>query len=149
MKIESHTPFSVALRIKRLWSEGGTADIFKLHTADSDGLTIYFDDSELCASFTEAENVERVSWEDPSVGAWRVVVVRRDPQGNFSLMVDGDEVDFSPAISTAPFASEIVASVLSEGDANVFNALFSLSEFATYDRYLSDEEVSLLNDQIS
>ncbi len=149
IKFETYMDFSVVMEIRRFW-DSGTYDVFKLHTADSDGLTVYFEDDYLKASFSQDTNVERVEWQETSYGSWHLVIVRRDAEGNFSLVVDGTEVDtsvVSPLIST--FANEISSAVLSEGAGGEWNARFGLAEFAFFDRYLSDAEITLLASQIS
>ena len=149
IKFETYMPFSVAMQIRRFW-DSGTYDIFKLHTSDSDGLTIYFEDDYLKASFTQDSVVERLEWQETSYGSWHSVVVRRDPEGNFSLVVDGTEEDTTPASNNIrTFANEITLGVLGEGAASEFNPRFGLAEFGMFDRYLSDAEITLLNSQIS
>jgi hypothetical protein len=148
IKFETHMPFSVAMQIRRFW-DSGTYDIFKLHTSDSDGLTIYFEDDYLKASFTQGSVVERVEWQETSYGSWHSVVVRRDPEGNFSLVVDGTEQDTAATGNTSAFANEITLGVIGEGAASEFNPRFGLAEFGMFDRYLSDAEITLLDTQIS
>ena len=149
IKFETYMPFSVVMQIRRFW-DSGTYDIFKLHTSDSDGLTIYFEDDYLKASFTQGSVVERVEWQETNYGSWHSVVVRRDPGGNFSLVVDGTEQDTESASSSIlTFANEITLGVLGEGAAGEFNPRFGLAEFGMFDRYLSDAEITLLDTQIS
>ena len=148
LKIETYMPFSVVFNIRRFWNSG-TFDIFKLHNVDSDGLTVYFEDDYLKASFTNSTVVERVEWQETGYGEWHTVVVRRDANGNFSLVVDGVEEDVSAAAVVLPFENEISSSVLGHGAASEFNARFGLSQFAMFERYLEDNEITLLVSQLS
>tara|TARA_R110000868_G_scaffold85191_3_gene239741 strand:+ start:148 stop:1062 length:915 start_codon:yes stop_codon:yes gene_type:complete len=146
---ETYMDFSVVMQIRRFW-DSGTFDVFKLHTADSEGLTVYFEDSYLKSSFTQGTNVERVEWQETGYGSWHLIVIRRDAEGNFSLVVDDTEAD-SSATSTvlSAFTNEISTAVLSEGVGGTWNARFGLAELGFFDRYLSDGEITLLSSQIS
>ena len=147
-KVETHLPFSVAFKIRRFWNTG-TFDIYKLHSVDSDGLTVYFEDAYLKASFTAGSVVERLSWEESDIGAWNIIVIRRDPSGNFSMVVNGNEVDYTAASIDSAFGNEITVAALSEGSNGQWNSRFGLAEFCWFNRYLSDSEITLLNSQIS
>lgn len=147
-KIETHLAFSVVFKIRRFWNTG-TFEVYKLHSVDSDGLTVYFEDDYLKASFTAGSVVERLAWQESAVGEWNTVVIRRDPSANFSMVVNGSEVDSTAVAVDSVFENEITVAGLSEGSNGAWNPRFGLAEFCWFNRYLFDSEITLLNSQIS
>lgn len=148
-QFETHMEFSVVMQLRRFW-DSGRFDILKLHNSESEGLTVYFEDDYIKASFKEGDDTERVEWQETSYGDWHLVIVRRDPEGNFSLVVDSTEQDSIPVSPRrSVFTTPLESSVLSEGAISTWNARFGLAQFGFFDFYLTDAQITLLSSQIS
>lgn len=150
--LESHSPFSVFLQIRRFWtaSAGTDYDIFKILNATNQGLKIFYDGPAIKATFTDGSNTETVTWtESPTYGTWHKVVVRRDGANGLSLVINGTEESTATLALNVPFTTSMSSATFSEGAASTFNSRFGLAQFAFYNRRLSDTEITLLNSQIT
>ena len=149
--IEAYDKFSVALQVRRFWNNTGlTMDIFRLENASGYGLRVYYDGASIKADFTDGVATESVSYtESPAFGEWHVVVVRRDPAAGLVLNVDGVDIQTATISATRTFVDPVNVSSLGQGAGNTFNSRFALSHFAVFDRYLANNEITLLNSEIS
>ena len=153
-QIEYYTPFSIAMQVRRHWtaSSGTEYNIFSLLNTEStpQGLKIFYVDGKLRATFSDGNFTETVSFTETPFGNWKNVVVQRDPQTGFRLYVNGTLAE-TAAIndSLAPFANPTSVGTFGQGTASQYYARFSLSHFAYYDRFLSTNEISLLNSQLT
>ena len=147
--VEVYKPFSVLLKLRRFWNSG-TFDIFNIVNGDNEGLHIYYNDATIAASFNGGSFSELVSWTESPIGAWNWVVVRRDPTASLSIVGNG-------SLNTSSSAAVVVPSVFTEstsiarfgsGALGEYNARFGLAEFVFFERYLSNEEITLLAAQI-
>ena len=149
--IEVYDKFSVALQVRRFWNDNGvTMDIFRLENSDGYGLRVYYDGASIKADFTDGTATESVSYtESPAFGEWHVVVVRRNPESGFVLNVDGTDIETATISANRTFVNPVNTGSLGQGAGNTFNSRFALSHFAIFDRYLADNEITLLNSEIS
>ena len=149
--VEVYDKFSVALQVRRFWDDSGvTMDIFRLENSDGYGLRVYYDGPSIKADFTDGVSTESVSYtEVPAFGEWHVVVVRRDPEAGLVLNVDSVDVQTATISATRTFVDPVNLGRIGQGDGNTFNSRFALSHFAIFDRYLADNEITLLNSEIS
>ena len=149
--IEVYDKFSVALQVRRFWNDTGlTMDIFRLENSDGYGLHVYYDGDSIKADFTDGTNTESVSYtESPAFGDWHVVVVRRNPESGFVLNVDGTDIETATISATTTLTNQINVASIGQGDANTFASRFALAHYAFFDRYLTDNEITLLNSEIS
>ncbi|MEL0098116.1 MAG: hypothetical protein VW907_01005 [Opitutae bacterium] len=165
-EIEVYSDFSVLLQCRRFWtgtaSAGPAFDILRIETDEvaPKGLRIFYDGPAIKATFYDGTNTETVSWtESPAYGSWQWFVVRRDPTNGLSLVPPGSYsasnlVSDSEITATASATSLLTlpTSVMKLGQDDgdgTFNARFGLSEFAYFDRKLTDAEIVLLSMQIS
>ena len=114
--LESHSPFSVFLQIRRFWtaSAGTDYDIFKILNATNQGLKIFYDGPAIKATFTDGSNTETVTWtESPTYGTWHKVVVRRDGANGLSLVINGTEESTRPCFERSVYA--FIIRTFSEG----------------------------------
>jgi hypothetical protein len=153
-QIEYYTPFSVAMQVRRHWtaSSGTEYNIFSLLNTEGtpQGLKIFYVDGKLRATFSDGNFTETVSFTETPFGNWKNVVVQRDPQTGFRLYVNGTLAETATInTSLAPFASPTSVGTFGQGTASQYFARFSLSHFAYYDRFLSTNEISLLNSQLT
>ena len=153
-QIEYYTPFSIAMQVRRHWtaSSGTEYNIFSLLNTEStpQGLKIFYVDGKLRATFSDGNFTETVSFTETPFGNWKNVVVQRDPQTGFRLYVNGTLAETATInTSLAPFASPTSVGTFGQGTASQYFARFSLSHFAYYDRFLSTNEISLLNSQLT
>ena len=150
--LEHWSPFSVVMHIRRFWTgtEGAdTFDVLKIQNADGHGLHIYYDGPKLKADYTDGTETESVEWtESPDYGSWHRVVVRRN-KTNLSLVVDGTSIDTASVALTSPFSAETSLAFLSEGALSSWVPRFGLAHFGFFSRYLEDNEITLLESEIS
>lgn len=149
--IEVYDKFSIALQVRRFWNDTGlTMDIYRLENSDGYGLHVYYDGSSIKADFTDGTNTESVSYtESPAFGDWHVVIVRRNPESGFVLNVDGTDIQTASISATASLINPINVASIGQGAANTFASRFALAHYAFFDRYLTDNEITLLNSEIS
>lgn len=153
-QLEYYTPFSIGMQVRRHWtaSSGTEYNIFSLLNTESSpqGLKIYYKDGTLKASFTDGTFTETASYTETTFGGWRNVVVQRDPNTGLRLYVDGALAE-TAAINAnlVNFTSPTSVGTFGQGTASQYYARFSISQFAFYDRFLSTNEISLLNSQLS
>lgn len=150
--LEHWSPFSVVMHVRRFWTgtEGvDTFDVLKIQNADGHGLHIYYDGPKLKADYTDGTETESVEWtESPDYGSWHRVVVRRN-KTNLSLVVDGTSIDTASVALTSPFSAETSLAFLSEGALSSWVPRFGLAHFGFFSRYLEDNEITLLESEIS
>lgn len=151
-ELEIYTDFSVVLKTRRFWTGTETTDvfdIFKIVNSDGYGLTVFYDGPKIKATFYDGTNTETVEWvESPTYGYWHDIVVRRSAGNNFSLVIDGEEVDTDTVAASVQFANPTNVCKFSTGTTNEFNARFALAEFGFFSRYLTDGEITLLDSEI-
>ena len=151
-EIEAYHPFSVAMQVRRFWTASAGTDysIFKLLNAANQGLHIYYDGPAIKATFTDGIATETVTWtESPTYGSWHEVVVRRDADIGFSLVINGTEQSTASSAVGTTFSSATSSASFGEGAAGAWNARFGLAQFAYFNRRLSDAEITLMNSQIT
>jgi hypothetical protein len=150
--LEHWSPFSVAMQIRRFWTgtEGvDTYDILKIQNSDGHGLHVYYDGPKLKADYNDGTETESVEWtESPDYGSWHRVVIRRN-KTHLSLVVNGTSVDTATIALTSPFSSETTLANLSEGALSSWVPRFGLAHFGFFARYLEDNEITLLESEIS
>jgi len=152
-KLEHWSPFSVAMQIRRFWTgtEGvDTFDILKIQNEDGHGLHVYYDGAKLKADYTDGTQTESVEWTEstPDYGAWHRVVVRRNGS-HLSLVIDGTSADTADIALSSPFSTETSLASLNEGALNSWVPRFGLAHFGFFSRYLEDNEITLLESEIS
>lgn len=153
-QLEYFTPFSVGMQVRRHWkaTSGTEYNVFSLLNTESSaqGLKIFYEDDKLKATFSDGTFTETVSYTETTFGGWKNVVVQRDPQTGFRLYVDGALAQSATINSSlAPFAAPTTVGTFGQGTASQYFARFSLSHFAFFDRFLSTNEISLLNSQLT
>lgn len=153
-QLEFYTPFSIGMQVRRHWkaTSGTEYNIFSLLNTQSpaQGLKIFYEDNKLKATFSDGTFTETVSYTETTFGDWKNVVVQRDPQTGFRLYVNGTLAETATINSSlTAFAAPTTVGTFGQGTASQYYARFSLSHFAFFNRFLSTNEISLLNSQLT
>ena len=153
-QLEFYTPFSIGMQVRRHWkaTSGTEYNIFSLLNTQSpaQGLKIFYEDNKLKATFSDGTFTETVSYTETTFGGWKNVVVQRDPQTGFRLYVNGTLAENATINkSLAAFAAPTTVGTFGQGTGSQYFARFSLSHFAFFNRFLSTNEISLLNSQLT
>ena len=151
--IEYHTPFSIGMQIRRCWTSSGTGtehNVYSLLNGSNQGLKIFFEDAALKAVFTDGTFSETATWTQTSFGGWDNIVVQRDPSVGLRIYANGTLAQTAEInTSLTAFSTGTNAATFGEGTNSQYNPWFALSQFAFFDRFLSTNEISLLNSQLT
>ena len=152
-ELEYYTPFSIGMQIRRCWTSSGTGtehNVYSLLNGSNQGLKIFFEDATLKAVFTDGTFSETASWTQTSFGGWDNIVVQRDPSVGLRIYANGTLAQTADInTSLAAFSASTNAATFGEGTNSQYNPWFALSHFAFFNRFLSTNEISLLNSQLT
>lgn len=149
--LEHWSEFSIVLQVRRFWTgtEGTDSfDILSIQNEEGEGLFVYYDGPKIKVDFFDGSVYDSVEWvESPTYGDWHWLVIRRNANG-LELVVDGD-VDnaISDTVSVLqPLTSSTSRMVLGESG---WSPRAGVATLAFYTRYLEDNEIALLEAEIS